>query len=279
MSGAEALRAARAAGIQVEIDGEDLLLEAAVEPPVAVLDALSRNKAGIIALLRASNDRWSAEDWRAFFDERAGIAEFDGGLSRTEAEAQAFACCVAEWLNHRPVPSPPGRCLACGGGEQVHDALVRHGIEPTGGAWLHSRCWSDWHAAREAEARTALAKLGITAPVAILHDAHSTMSEVVRQGDDMVECPASAEYMVSPADPSKAFQLSVTAGVRVISDDLQWIVQTRKGNVSGKSSGWRSRHFCRSREGLQLVLGRLLGDGVPTHVAASISTLPEWHQP
>jgi hypothetical protein len=135
--------------------------------PQALSGKLSRNKAGVIALLRASNYGWSDEDWRAFFDERAGIAEFDGGLSRAEAEAQAFACCVAEWLNHHPVLSPPGRCLACGGGEQAHDPLVRHGIEPTKHAWLHLRCWTDWHGAREAEARTALAKVGITAPVAI----------------------------------------------------------------------------------------------------------------
>jgi hypothetical protein len=99
--------------------------------PQALSGKLSRNKAGVIALLRASNDGWSDEDWRAFFDERAGIAEFDGGLSRAEAEAQAFACSVDEWLNHHPVPSPPGRCLACGRGEQAHDPLVRHGIEPT----------------------------------------------------------------------------------------------------------------------------------------------------
>jgi hypothetical protein len=243
MSAAEALRVARAAGIQLEIDGEDLVLDAALAPPVAVLEALSCNKAGVIALLRASNVGWSAEDRRAFVDERAGIAEFDGGLSRAEAEAQAFVCCVDEWLNHHPVPSPPGRCLACGGGEQAHDALVRHGIEPTKHAWLHSRCWTNWHAAREAEARTALAKLGITAPRAILHAAHSAMSEVVRQGDDIVGCSASAEYTVAPADRSKAFLLWVTADLRVVSDDLQWIVQTRKGNASGKSSGWRSAAF------------------------------------
>jgi len=30
---------------------------------------------------RAESD-WSAEDWQAFFDERAGVAEYDGGLPR-----------------------------------------------------------------------------------------------------------------------------------------------------------------------------------------------------
>jgi hypothetical protein len=43
---------------------------------------------------------WSAEGWQVFFDERAGIAEFDSGLPRPQAEAQALACCVTEWLNH-----------------------------------------------------------------------------------------------------------------------------------------------------------------------------------
>jgi hypothetical protein len=52
---------------------------------------------------------WSREDWQVFFEERAGIAEFDGGLPRLEAEARAFTCCVAEWLNRNPVRSPPDR--------------------------------------------------------------------------------------------------------------------------------------------------------------------------
>jgi hypothetical protein len=82
VSAAEALKAARDAGVSVGIDGDDLVLQASVPPPPVVLDALSRHKAGIVALLRPANDGWTAEDWQAFFDERAGIAEFDGGLSR-----------------------------------------------------------------------------------------------------------------------------------------------------------------------------------------------------
>jgi hypothetical protein len=51
MSAGEALKAARAAGIRVEIDGDDLVLEAPVPPPPVVLDLLSRHKAHIIAIL------------------------------------------------------------------------------------------------------------------------------------------------------------------------------------------------------------------------------------
>ena len=104
------------------------------------------------AVLRIGRDSWVDEDWRAFFDERAGIAEFDGGLPRLEGEARAYACCVAEWLNRNPVRSPPDSCLRCGEAEQGHDPLLPFGTEGGGHAWLHSRCWSAWYAARQAEA-------------------------------------------------------------------------------------------------------------------------------
>jgi hypothetical protein len=163
MSAAEALRTAGASGVRITLDGNDLILTAPSEPPAAVLDLLSQHKAAIVRLLRRMSRVWSAEDWQAFFDERAGIAEFDGGLPRAQAEAQAFDRCVDEWLSHNPVRSPPERCLGCGG-RDYHDPLLPFGIEPTGHAWLHSRCWPNWQAARNAEAVAALAKEGIMAP-------------------------------------------------------------------------------------------------------------------
>ena len=89
MSAADALNAARAAGIQLGIDGDDLVLEAAVPPAPALIDLLSSHKASIVALLRPAEDGWSAEDTQVLFEERAAIIEFDGGASRTWAEALA----------------------------------------------------------------------------------------------------------------------------------------------------------------------------------------------
>jgi hypothetical protein len=156
MSAVEALKAARAAGIELALDGADLALSAALVPPTAVLDALSRHKAEIVVLLRSGRDGWSGEDWQVYFDERAGMAEFDSGLSPREAEARALECCVVEWLNRHPVCSPPGRCLGCGGNENTIDLLLPYGAEPTGHAWLHSRCWAAWQANRKATATAAL---------------------------------------------------------------------------------------------------------------------------
>ena len=86
MSAAEALQAASDAGVGLRVDGVHLVLEAPAPPPAAVLDLLSRHKADVIAVLRPLEDSWSAKDWLAFHDERAGIAEFDGGHLRERAQ-------------------------------------------------------------------------------------------------------------------------------------------------------------------------------------------------
>jgi hypothetical protein len=74
MSVAEVLRAARAAGVSVIVDGESLVLEAQTRPPASVLDGLAQHKAGVLALLRPGRDGWTAEDWRAFFTSAPGLS-------------------------------------------------------------------------------------------------------------------------------------------------------------------------------------------------------------
>ncbi len=164
MSAGEALKAARAAGVQLGIDGDDLVLEASAQPPPSVIDLLASHKAEVVALLLPGRDGWSAGDWQVFFDERAGIVEFDGGTPRAEAEARAFACCVVEWLNRNPAHSPFRRCLECGDHGHAHDPLLPYGVEPTGHALLHSRCWPTWRNSREVDAISALATIGIDKP-------------------------------------------------------------------------------------------------------------------
>ena len=102
-------------------------------------------KAEVVVLLRPAAYGWSAEDWRAYFDERAGIAEFEGGLTRVEAEARAFECCVCEWLNKNPAPSRPGRCVWCGQAGNEGATILPFGLEPSGHNWVHDGCWADWH--------------------------------------------------------------------------------------------------------------------------------------
>ena len=170
MSAVHALKAARAAGVRLGIDGEALTLEAAAAPPPAVLDLLARHKTGVVALLRTGRDGWSGEDWRAFFDERAGIAEFDGGLPRATGRGPRLRLLrrrMAQPQSGALVARPlPGLRQA----DQGHDPLLPFGTESTGHAWLHSRCWSAWHAGRKAEAVAALEAMGIATPAGFPDD-------------------------------------------------------------------------------------------------------------
>ena len=164
MTAVEALNAARAAGVDLRVDGNSLILEAAAPPPAEVIDLLSRYKPALAALLRPGTDDWTANDWQAYFDERAAIAEFKGGFPRREAEARAFGACVVEWLNRNPVRSAPDRCCWCGGAERSAEILLPFGVAPTGHAWLHSGCWHPWREHRQAQAAESLQALGIAAP-------------------------------------------------------------------------------------------------------------------
>jgi hypothetical protein len=172
MSAFRALDAARAAGVEVRLDGKELALSADREPPLDILDMLRRHKLSIVALLQQdlgqknllhADQPWGPDDWRAFFDERAAIAEFDGGLPRVEAEVRAFDCCVAEWLLRNPIHSSPDRCLECGKPAKADDPLLAIGVVGAGEAWLHRDCAPAWHSARRAAAVTALNAM-ITSP-------------------------------------------------------------------------------------------------------------------
>jgi hypothetical protein len=156
VSAAEALKEARAAGVHLGIDGNDLVLEASAPPPADVIDALSRHKAEILSLLRPTEDGWSAKDWRVFVAKRAGVSGLDGGVPRREAEARAFEACVVEWLNRNPAPSQAGRCAWCGRPESASAVVLPFGTEPGTHSWLHPECWPAWHEARRAEAIAAL---------------------------------------------------------------------------------------------------------------------------
>ena len=168
MTAAETIHMAEASGIRFEVEGPDLILDADFEPPVDVVNAITRDKAEIIELLAPPGDRWTTEDWRAFFDERAAIAEFDGGQSKADAEVLAFECCVLEWLIRHPGHSDPGRCAWCGAPDRDEHAVVPFWAESNGHTWLHPECWPAWSACRRQAAMEALDKLGIEPASALI---------------------------------------------------------------------------------------------------------------
>ena len=100
-------------------------------------------------------------DWRDFYDERAAIAQFDGGLSRPDAEAQAWECCLSSWLNTNPSPeTSDGVCAQCGG--HLGDFNCIPIARPDAGAtWLHAPCHAPWMKSRRRQAGRALRRMGV----------------------------------------------------------------------------------------------------------------------
>jgi hypothetical protein len=110
---------------------------------------------------------WTANDWLAFYSERASIAEHYAGLSRPQAEARAFECCIAEWLSQTALDtSPEDDCVWCGAPDRPYRMVVPFGSASAGHAWLHPECWPAWHRHRREQAISALVVLGITPPKA-----------------------------------------------------------------------------------------------------------------
>ena len=162
MRAIEALRIARESGVRLGVAGADLILDADREPAPQVLEAIRRHKAGIVALLTAADGDWTKKDWRTFFDERAGSAEFDSGQTRADAEAVAFECCIVEWLNRHRERFDPDHCAWCEKPDRDGHAVVPFGTESNNHTWLHPECWKDWSQDRREIAQQALAAMGLS---------------------------------------------------------------------------------------------------------------------
>jgi hypothetical protein len=118
MSAAEALRIARGAGVELTLDGDGLLIDAASEPPPSVLEELRRYKPDIIELLRTDHDRRPYT--QAFAGLRSqrpqliehdrwqqAIQDADSFLTTWGAQAQALGWTAHELFGLHAVPPRP----------------------------------------------------------------------------------------------------------------------------------------------------------------------------
>ena len=123
MTVTEALQLARSQGVEVTLDGDDLVLKAEVAPPPRLLAILGRGKWDIVAALRLRE----AEERRS----------------------------IVQWVNNHFASSPPGVCAHCGEAERSEDPLVLLFVGNDRGE-VHASCHPTWLAEREAEACRAL---------------------------------------------------------------------------------------------------------------------------
>lgn len=162
MSAAEVLNELRAAGIEVAANGDNLALRADQEPSPEVLEKLRQYKPAILRLLKTLESKWSIDEWHDYFAERAAISEFDHGLTRIDAEKNAFNHCVHEWFKQKPISSAPGICDQCLQPKGLIQPYFTGGyVHNPAHVWLHPNCADWWHKARRDSAIAGLEALGL----------------------------------------------------------------------------------------------------------------------
>ena len=160
MNAVELLKATRAEGVAVSRQGGKLVLEWRKSPPgTALVENLRRHKAEILLLTRNKPPSWLTEDWLAYFDERAGIAEFDGGFPRIEAGALRLPGLRRPLaVINPPVIDHAQQCLQCELAVECDDKISAAGAAGKRGM-LHAKCADKWKVSRVIHARRQLSWL------------------------------------------------------------------------------------------------------------------------
>lgn len=110
MTAAEIVDEVWAAGAKITVDGDYLELAAPSPLPDELLGRVAVHKPEIMKILRRQDTE--AEDLREYFEERAGILEYDGGLPRAGAEREAAKITAAYARNQGYLWS--GTKVTCG---------------------------------------------------------------------------------------------------------------------------------------------------------------------
>lgn len=156
MKAAAVLEAAMAAGVHIKIDNGDLVLEANAPPAPGIVDALSSQKAAIIALLETQDGIPNSENCVPLFPERVLTRSVENRSLSKPRDVHPCESAIAAWLNNHPVLSPPDRCAWCFRPERPDHTVVPFGIHSRGHVWLHAECWDPWQQHRRQMATRAL---------------------------------------------------------------------------------------------------------------------------
>ena len=130
MRATELIRAVEQAGGHLELDGDDLVVEAPMPLPKPIMIELRAHKAAVLVALagQGASSRNVAvrrahlavvpnlsdpEDIQAWLHERAAMRE-DSGAARVDADKAAFDELLWIWHAANPIEHAPGQCAACG---------------------------------------------------------------------------------------------------------------------------------------------------------------------
>jgi hypothetical protein len=99
----------------------------------------------------------------------------------------------------------------------------------------------------------------------------------VRQPRKLWSGVVTSEAAPSPlAHRSKGLLIQLNPDWRIVEDDLQYILQHRRGRARSRATGWLSRSFCRTREALLRCIRENCGS-VDRAALQQVSALPDPH--
>jgi hypothetical protein len=107
-----------------------------------------------------SANRWTPEDWRVYYLERAAIREYDGGLTRAEADRRAWRETANRWWHEHGFRAPTGICCGCAKPVSLAEAIPLPHEQRAHNADCVAAFGRRWLK----EAAEALAQFGIPAP-------------------------------------------------------------------------------------------------------------------
>ena len=131
---------------------------------------------------------------------------------------------------------------------------------------------------RQPYTRGSVGAIGLSAAMANQRDSSGSPAcdkWLVRESvNNLLEVQRPYSSTQALAHPSLSLQLNTSW--RVTEDLLQWVLQSKKGRPRSKNSGWRSRFFFRTREGLVAHVREYCGKIEPD-ARKALSAFPEWH--
>jgi hypothetical protein len=160
MTGAEAIALARRRGVTFGVFLGNLRVYSEGEPDESLVRLLRDNKQAVVdAILAAETE---SDRWRRILAEKVETIVKMRGLTRPDAEREAFQHVLIEYLNKTNPNTDPTRCGHCGGPETPDAILLPIGVGERH-AWLHTDCWELWREARRTAAIAELAMMKIEA--------------------------------------------------------------------------------------------------------------------
>jgi hypothetical protein len=102
--------------------------------------------------------KWTAHDWRVFYQRSFQEAEAGPG----EKHGAAYAACMALWLLLNPAPQQPGLCGYCSKPLDIPLSSITGAPIRVDSAWVHWGCLPWFCRARWGSAKAGLSRLGIT---------------------------------------------------------------------------------------------------------------------